>query len=387
MVDGGAGVVRCLPPSCRWPALSPWRAPIDDYITAASAALDGGVVDSAIQDLAVFEDRLYLGFGDATANAGRVFPIPLRAFAQPEDAAPFDEPLVVGEEAIAHFRASADALYVPGVDATEDAFLGNVFVKVKGAPWVRRRAVPGGVHVHDVTEHRGELFACGSGATNADDWRRLAVHAYLWRSRDRGVTWSIVDASLNDDEPGDRRWTHLLSIGGLLLGFGYHAGSTGRLSGVLDGVWTEGAFEPLGVVTDAVVLGAWPFDADAGLLSVVRVDGARRYESRVLRAAANGRGDGGAAVGAQAPGALIGKTLLDAFSVAPGELLLLVADGDVFPRPARPTRVRLLHTRDLSTFSELLAADEPRWPTALAYWRAGLYVGLADGRVLRSVAP
>ncbi len=83
--------------------------------------------------------------------------------------------------------------------------------------------------------------------------------------------------------------------------------------------------------------------------------------------------------------ALQGKTVIDLMVIEPGKAVLLVADGDAYPAPADPPVIHLLYTEDLKSFTELLSGPVSSWPTAVAFWRGGLYVGLDTGEVLRSV--
>ncbi len=387
------------PPRCTladgvYPAPSEWQRPTADYVAALEAHPDfeKKPFSRAIDDLAVFDDRLYLGYGDANYNAGRVTPIEIRAYRSPSDAAPQAEPIRMAgedelqthtrEETVSQYRVFGDRVFVAGVDATEDAWLGNVFVRERGSEWVRHRTVTGGVHVHDVAVgFDGALYAVGSGASGKEAWDTGKVHSYLWRSTDSGLTWSAA-ADVENVEVGDRRWTHLVSFGGELQMFGYRTEadpSTGAHSivEVLNHRWDGAALSKGNATPKHWVQATHPFAKDVAIVAGVKVGTPLKLEVLALRPGA----------AAQPIAALAGATLLDAFQVGDGSAVLMVADGDAYPRPEAPPRVRVLHTTDLETFRELFAWEPDAWPTSVAVWHDDVYVGLTDGRLLRSHAP
>ena len=165
---------------------STWAWPIEDYIEAGVAehgAESQFMTD--IHDLHVFADKLYVGYGDATVNMGRVFPIDVRAWTSPEPEALVSE-FVTDEEQIDRYRSQGDILTIPGIDATEDAWLGSVYAKPSGKAWFKSRTLKQGVHVHDCITFGGAWYAVGSGATQAE-WTASNIHSLLWKSTDRKV--------------------------------------------------------------------------------------------------------------------------------------------------------------------------------------------------------
>ena len=71
-------------------APAPVAHPIADYITLHQTARGALDFDRSIFDLAVHEDRLYFGYGDATNNLGTVRAIEIRSLSAP-DASPLRE--------------------------------------------------------------------------------------------------------------------------------------------------------------------------------------------------------------------------------------------------------------------------------------------------------
>ena len=228
-----------------------WAEPLADYIAAGEAGKPGVLFLRAIHDLAVFDDRLYLGYGDATQNMGSVTPIEFRYFGSPDQPAALSE-MASDEEHLERYRVTGSGLLMAGIDATEDAWLGNVYRKRSGKGWTKHRNVPGGVHVHDLVPWGGHLWAVGSGAT-PEEWGEGNVYGHLWRSEDDLATFDIV-TRVHNQGLGDARWTHLLPLGAALLLFGYRIGGDGNLAELTSG----------SVVNDAVV----PFTADHPLASL-----------------------------------------------------------------------------------------------------------------------
>jgi hypothetical protein len=374
--DADAWVPTCPLEQCVFPPLAPWRVPIQDFLDQAKKenTLDYAALRKQVGDLIVFEDHLYFGYGDADINVGRLIPIQIRHYASPDDALPVVELPKTDEEEIALYRRFGDTLYIPGVDATEDAFIGNAFTRPKAGVWTKRRSIQAGVHVHDIAEFKGALYACGSGTLNIDDWNTGKVHSWLWRSTDGGASWTAA-ADVANTEVGDRRFTLLVPFPDQLLVFGYRANSQGSIVELLSNAWDGTALSNAAVAPKRFVLGGELLDGSRALVYGVNVQSPLRYEALSLAAGQAG----------QSIAALAGKAVLDAASAGAGQLVVLAADGDAYPAPTQPPAVRVLLTSDLATFKELVVASPSVWPTAIAVWRGGIYVGYADGSVWRSV--
>lgn len=162
-----------------------WAKPIDDYIAAGKAKLGHEKFERSIHDLAVYEGRLYLGYGDATYNLGRITPIEMRSFASPASTTITKE-FTTQEEHLEQYRILDGDLVMAGIDATEDAWLGSVYAKPSGKAWFKSRTLKQGVHVHDCITFGGAWYAVGSGATQAE-WTASNIHSILWKSTDRKV--------------------------------------------------------------------------------------------------------------------------------------------------------------------------------------------------------
>ena len=202
-----------------------WAKPIEDYIAAGYKKLAHYKFERSIHDLVVFEGRLYLGYGDATYNLGRVTPIEMRYFADPK-ATTVTKEFTTQEEHLEAYRILDGELVMAGIDATEDAWLGNVYVKPSGKAWFKSRTLKQGVHVHDCVTFGGAWYAVGSGATSTE-WKASNIHSIMWKSADRGKTFKVHDRRSNQ-KVGDIRWTRLLPIGKTMWMFGYHSNNAGN---------------------------------------------------------------------------------------------------------------------------------------------------------------
>lgn len=367
----------CPVESCTFGPLELWSQPIDDYINAAAAGLSVDPMDlhRSIDDLMVFEDRLYFGYGDATLNAGRVVDIQVRYFASPGNPTPLVDFAKTTEEEVEHFRKFGDKLYIPGVDATEDAFLGNVFVRPKGGEWIRHRSVQGGVHVHDVAEFKGALYACGSGALDLETWNTNKIHSFLWKSVDGGATWETA-AEVPNEQVGDRRFVQLAPLPEQLLVFGYS--STGNsITKLLSHTWDGTALTDNTLASKHFVIATELADDSTAVLRAVNAS-TDPLIHEVLAIVA----------GSSAPkvvAGLTGKVVLDIHVYEPGKAVLVVGETDKYPSDPDPTPWHVLQTSDWVEFKELASSTYPYWPTSVALWQGGLYVGTQDGKIFRSV--
>jgi len=376
-VDAGPALLADL----RCGAPTPWAEPLRDYLAAGERASMSGNFLRAVQDLAVFEDRLYLGYGDANINLGRVTPIEFRAFtddARPEATAEFRS----DEEQLEQYRLLDGDLWLAGVDAAEDDWIGNVYVRPRagsdgGSAWVKRRTVPGGVHVHDVAWWRGALWAVGSGSAR-EEWMRGDIYGHLWRSDDRGRTFTVA-ARHHNMGAGDARLVRMLPLADAMLLFGYRSDAMGRTT-IVNLSWdgTSASPLPMGHPLRAV------FMLETALLpggngfarGVTNVPGVQGLVHRAFRVATNGT---------VTPIAhLQGRTVLDVnVYAATGEVLVLSADGDEYAGAPWVWSMRLEVTRDFERFTELAAFDDQDAVRAVAAWRSRVYFGTDRGAVWR----
>ena len=175
-----------------------------------------------VNDMLVYDGRLFVGTGDATVNTG---PTPLRVMKLDDDT--WTEPLVVDDESISAIRVLDGTVVIPGHDATEAWTHGNMYVREPDG-WVKHRSVPGAIHVIDVMAFDGAWYAVTGSrlpAVEGDTGARAGTVAVgtVVRSDDRGKTWNVVCRT-----PGvTGRTMRLVSLGavdGKLLAFPYAHG-------------------------------------------------------------------------------------------------------------------------------------------------------------------
>jgi len=130
-----------------------------------------------VWDMQRFGGVIFLGHGDSIDNWG---PIPIWSL-DPATGA-LASVFTTSEEQVDAFRVIGGTLYVPGHDPRDDFSFGN-FYRLDAGGWVKRRAIPFGLHTFDLRAHDGLLFA----ALGADS---VPGHVTLRVSADGGATWS-----------------------------------------------------------------------------------------------------------------------------------------------------------------------------------------------------
>ena len=123
-----------------------------------------------INELMLFEGRLYLGHGDWYKNSGPTDVISYD-FAKKK----FVKEHTVQDEAIHRYRRYGKRLFLPGTDATESWEFGNLYVHSASA-WKKYRTIPRGLHVFDFAEYAGRWYvATGSYFSNFRDYSLFLV--------------------------------------------------------------------------------------------------------------------------------------------------------------------------------------------------------------------
>ena len=363
---------------------APWSRPIDDYLAVGEQRYGPAGFLRGIHDLVVFADRLFLAYGDANVNMGRHVPIEVRAYVDPALPTPEAE-FATDEEHVERYRVLGRRLWIAGVDATEDAWLGNLYERTEAGVWTKHRTVRGGVHVHDVAGFDGAAWAVGSGAT-PEEWNAGDIYAHLWRTWDAGETIAVVARSHNGGV-GDARWVRLLPVTagathGLLV-FGYGSDATGSIDTLPHGTVASGgdvvtplaADHPLRLV---FITETDPLPDGSGL--VRGVDASREPLRTVVHHATD-------ASDAAPVEHFRDRTVVDVFVHAPtGEVLVLSQEGDDYLAGNNLTHwsLRLEVTHDLASWTELMTFETDVRPRAVAAWRGDLYLGTDDGEVWRA---
>ena len=381
-------------PEASFGPLEPWARPIEDAIAVGEAAFPKGFRRN-ITTLRAHGGRLWMGYGDGTANLGTETPIEFRWFASADDptpraarvlaegqGAPQRTPTDTGEEQIDPMRLIDGTLWMAGSDsvqADEDwtqakdprlLIEGNVFrLEDSGAEpaWQKLRTVGGGEHVHDLVGFQGDLYAVGSGADVRAEFGVGEVFRYLWRSKDEGTTFETV-ARFRCPEPGrdDTRFRRLLPVGDRLWVFGYVVDyvNGGQPSG-RNAVYEGGELRELeGALAGEHVTRTWSLGPELGLAVARRGDGDRSYLV--------------GPDGARELETWRGLRIVDLVAEESASAhLVLVADDD---------GGEVLRLAEEGTALRSVLRVEGVQPSAMAVFDGALFVGTQDGQVHRALA-
>ena len=226
-----------------------WDEPINDYLSVGQETYPNNF-DTRIGALRVYENKLWIGYGDTRVNMGSTIPIEFRRYDDPKSRQVVATPVLAinqgakqrtstdtGEERIIpfnHFNGQLwqagydsnnnDELWTQALSGPERLIQGNIFLlktDQNEIKWEKRRNIPGGEHVHDLAYFSGSIYAVGSGAAHRREWEESSIYRYLWRSNDMGKTFSVFHRSRYSMGDGDTRYRALLSVGNKLYVFGY----------------------------------------------------------------------------------------------------------------------------------------------------------------------
>ncbi len=144
-----------------------------------------------INELRLFKDKLYIGYGDAVVNTG------------PTDVIYFDiknqkfvREFTVDDEAIYRYQVIDGKLVIPGPDATEDWKFGNIYILTEKG-WVKKRTIPNGLHINQLTLFENKWYvATGTYFEFGED--EMFAFGGILCSEDEGNTWKLVYASPTD---------------------------------------------------------------------------------------------------------------------------------------------------------------------------------------------
>lgn len=164
-----------------------------------------------INDLKVFKDRLYIGFGDYGINTGDT-DIVYYDFKTGKITSAF----TTQDEAVMKFCEIDSVLMVPGADATEDWNFGNMYIE-QGDVWHKYRTIPKALHLFDITKYDNKLFISAGTALNFDEKNQIA-NGCIYTSADSAKTWNIA-YSTPADNYSVYRIEEVLPFKGKLYGF------------------------------------------------------------------------------------------------------------------------------------------------------------------------
>lgn len=356
-----------------------WAAPIEDYIAVGKKKKPDMNFLRGIHDMVVYLDRLYIGYGDANINLGRDTPIAFRYFPSPDETKVVSE-FNSDEEQLDRYRILGTSLFMAGIDATEDAWLGNVYIKEGKEKWLKSRTLQGGVHVHDCVLYQDKPFCVGSGAKQAE-WKQGKIFAHLWSSDDKGKSFQIVHRRQNPNR-GDARWVRLLPQAKWLFVFGYQTNAQGQINSLNNSVYDGKTVTPIQsgslLLSQVLVSETDIISPTLGLLRGVNV------VKTPLRNVFLRMQDGKNPVPIEE---FKDQTVLDIFThKASGESIILSHDNSLYNdvRNLKSWDVHVWRTEQFKHFTKMMSFTTQRPPKSIAYWKGSLYFGDQWGEVWRS---
>ena len=375
-----------------------WSEPINDYLEIGQKKYPNDF-DTRISALEVFDDFLWIGYGDTRVNMGSTTPIEFRRFNDPSlpDVVPTSvlaenqgarqrTPTDSGEERIIPFNRFNGQLWQAGYDSNNDDELwtqaipgperliqGNIFVlkSDENKPvWEKRRNIPGGEHVHDLAYLDGSIYAVGSGAANRREWEESSIYRYLWRSDDMGNTFSVFHRKRYSMGDGDTRFRALLTIGNTLYVFGYINPSDNNLP--MEGrhlIVRNNKISNLdGEIEKVVVWKTWPLTQKLGLA----VGNIGQGVSRTFQIDHKGSVE------------LINWEDKRVIYVTPGEIkglwLVLIGSGS----NNETFSVYRFNEDSINKLVSVLELGEQSY-SSIALWHEDLYLGSSSGQVYKSI--
>jgi hypothetical protein len=253
-----------------------------------------------------------------------------------------------------------------------------VFYKKPGQPWVKVRKLEHGVHVLDVIEFQGKLYACGGGISNAEDYKKGVNQASLWRSDDGGDTWGIDTEWTSGNLTAVYRWEQFLRTGDDFYVFGSVVDSTTSTLTNIPRRFDGGKWTSVKLLPSTWVQRTEPFDAKSGLAWGPDLTG----ETAHFRAYRVEAGDKATPITFLEDRQ---ERVMDFFHVADSDGLFLTRDGAAYPdKAAAPYRFHVYRTQDLAAFDELVTFDSEDTFLSLALWQGAVYLGTKEGFVYRT---
>jgi len=146
-----------------------------------------------INELMIFNEKLYLGHGCAVVNTG-----PTDVIYYDLKKKKFITEFTIDDEAIYLYQIIDTKLMIPGIDATEDWDFGNFYI-LTDTGWIKHRTIPNGIHVNYLASFNEKLFAStGTFGKIGKD----VEHYFggIFCSADIGKTWTLSYATPSDDQ-------------------------------------------------------------------------------------------------------------------------------------------------------------------------------------------
>lgn len=338
-------------------------APLTSYRDAAQT----------INTLKVFNNKLYIGYGDWTVNTGPTDVI-YYDFAKKE----FIKEFTVQEEAITNYRVIDNKLAITGTDSTESWDFGNIYVLTETG-WVKHRSVTNGIHVFDIASFNGKWYTATGNHLVDKDGKETAPGAIL-SSPDEGKTWNYEYITQLQSNLVTRI-NALMPFDGRLYAFSWSQSSQGMVADHNKGL-------------DAIVYNgrSWVW-ADLIPANRMILINPFIFKNRLILFACSVRNDGAGAA----------KTLYSYNGTGPAEIVPVKCRtiGDVLAKEDKlfllvideNNRIAIAETNDLANWTYHLLPFEIRqlsernifeFGLKLEYGNGHFYIGTSDGRIFET---
>jgi len=146
-----------------------------------------------INDLFIFKNKLYLGYGDAVVNTG-----PTDIMYYDFNTTDFVNEFTIDDEAIYAYQLIDGKLVIPGPDATEDWSFGNIYI-LGDLGWVKKRTIPNALHINRIASFQKKWYVATGAYFNYGKEAMYAFGAVL-SSENEGDTWKLVYATPTDEK-------------------------------------------------------------------------------------------------------------------------------------------------------------------------------------------
>ncbi len=139
-----------------------------------------------VWDMQILNCRLYLGHGNSNNYGPNPSEGPIPIYYYDIGLQKFVKQYMTNEDQLSNLKILDGQLYVPGLDPRDSWDFGN-FYRISGNNWEKIRTVPKAVHIFDMVEAKGKLYA----ATGSDDSN------VLYQSQNYGKTWTPIKFDTN----------------------------------------------------------------------------------------------------------------------------------------------------------------------------------------------
>ncbi|MDY6787627.1 MAG: hypothetical protein SVK54_05835 [candidate division WOR-3 bacterium] len=176
--------------------------PLDDYSAEARR----------INDMILFDSKIYIGYGDYGVNTG-----PTDILYYDMESGNWHKEFTVDEEAVIKYTVPGGQLMIPGIDGTQDWELGNYYV-YDSNEWIKKRNIPGGIHVFDIAHYNNSYFVSTGTFLRTDSNTMLAPGAVM--SSQDGIEWAY-EYTTSTDNYSVHRITDIIEFNDELYAFEY----------------------------------------------------------------------------------------------------------------------------------------------------------------------